>query len=90
MKIFDYTIGLLGISAAIINFYCGIQYKQLYDHGWINSSRRISLKRLNEALNKAKPTDDIKDIEKCKVWYKIYLVVFYLFILFIIVRIGFW
>lgn len=73
-----WVIIIVWIVALALNFYCGVLYSSLYNNGLTNEIGRISLGKLNRALNKAKNQAQKDGIRYCKQWYIAFLFLFYI------------
>ena len=65
------TISLIIIwtITLLLNFYCAYFYYLLYRDGLIQGSGRISLGKLNQAMNIAKNQSQKEIIRKLRKWY---------------------
>ena len=72
---------LLGIHL-MLHMYCAIMYSNLYDCGLINSTKMISLRRINEVYSKAKNSPLELKVKRLKFFYKISIVIRYLILVF--------
>lgn len=73
-----WVIIIVWIIAILLNFYCGFLYLGLYNKGLTNENGRISLNKLNRALNNEKIQAQRNDIRYCKQCYIAFLFLFYI------------
>src|ERR1700722_18560218 len=73
-----WVIIIVWTIALLLNFYCGFLYLGLYNTGITNESGRISLGKLNRALNNKKTQAQTNDIRYCKQCYIAFLCLFYI------------
>jgi hypothetical protein len=78
----NYLLIALVIVLGYLSFYCGKLNAELYSSGLTNKSSRLSLAKIH-AVSKLVKSDNQKYLlKKCKVWYYLYLLVFYAFLIF--------
>ena len=62
-------------------------YNQLYQNNIIHTGKRVSFKILNEALKTRHELKEIEMIVKCKKYYTLYIILFYISVLLMAVTI---
>ena len=71
-------IVIVWIIAFALNLYCGVLYSDLYKNGLTNEVGRVSLSKLNRALNSAKTEAQRNGVRYCKQCYIAFLSLFYI------------
>jgi len=72
---------------ALLSIYLGSQNSRLYQSGIVDTDKRLSLKKLNGAIEKQTDAFTIKRLRSVKTVYIIYLLTFYISIVFAIYQI---
>jgi hypothetical protein len=65
------------IFTCVFNLYCGLLYVRLNQLGIVKTTKRVSLKILNEALRKENDLTYQKKLKKVKLFHCVYLMFFY-------------
>ena len=68
---------LLLVFAIFAGIYCSRLYNTLYKNGIVKESGRVSFGKLSSALTAAETEPDHRKIDRCRRWYRIYVLSFF-------------